>query len=62
MRRWDFDEALAYSCNDFFGTISERLSESAFLSGLRVFGFGVRTGINRTESPGNLTSADGMHA
>jgi stage II sporulation protein D len=53
-----FAEALAYSCNDYFGTISERLNESAFIGGLRAFGFGERTGINRAEVPGSLSSVE----
>jgi stage II sporulation protein D len=38
-------QALAYSCNDYFGHVGERLSESAFNATLGSFGFGRRTGI-----------------
>jgi SpoIID/LytB domain protein len=39
-------EALAYSCNYYFGKVGERLSEPAFVSTLSEFGFGKKTGIN----------------
>jgi stage II sporulation protein D len=45
-RPFDPVEALAYSCNDYFGQLGEKLSESAFLSTLNAFGFGQRTGVN----------------
>jgi SpoIID/LytB domain protein len=47
-------QALAYSCNDFFGRLSERLSEGAFNSTLGAFGFGEKTGVNANESSGEL--------
>jgi stage II sporulation protein D (peptidoglycan lytic transglycosylase) len=50
-------EAIAYSCNNFFGTLGERLSESAFDATLTEFGFGQATGIgDEHESAGNLSS------
>jgi SpoIID/LytB domain protein len=39
-------EAIAYSCNYYFGKVGERLDESTFDSTLTEFGFGQRTGIN----------------
>ncbi len=39
-------EAIAYSCNYYFGRLGERLNEAAFVSTLSEFGFGRRTGIN----------------
>ncbi len=39
-------DALAYSCNYYFGKVGERLGEPAFVSTLSQFGFGKRTGVN----------------
>jgi stage II sporulation protein D (peptidoglycan lytic transglycosylase) len=39
-------EAIAYSCNYYFGKVGERLDESTFDSTLTEFGFGKSTGIN----------------
>ena len=48
-------EAIAYSCNYYFGKVGERLTEPAFESTLREFGFGRRSGINgSSESTGRL--------
>jgi stage II sporulation protein D len=48
-------EAIAYSCNYYFGKVGERLSEPAFVSTLSEFGFGRKTGINaEQESSGKL--------
>src|SRR5262245_50401915 len=47
-------EALAYSCNDYFAQIGERLSEGTFNRTLDSFGFGSRTGAGGNESPGSL--------
>ena len=48
-------EAIAYSCNYYFGSLGERLNEPAFVSALSEFGFGRKTGINTDgESPGKL--------
>jgi SpoIID/LytB domain protein len=47
-------QALAYSCNDFFARLGERLSEGAFNSTLGAFGFGEKTGLNANESSGEL--------
>lgn len=52
-------EALAYSCNDYFAHVGERLNEGAFLSTLTAFGFGRRTGVNGpNESGGVLRAGD----
>ncbi len=48
-------EAIAYSCNYYFGKVGERLTEPALGATLTDFGFGKTSGINRAaESPGNL--------
>ena len=47
-------QALAYSCNDYFAHVSERLNQGAFISTLKSFGFGARTGISAAESEGKL--------
>src|SRR5262245_2963095 len=51
---FSLSQALAYSCNDFFARVGERLSEGAFNSTLSAFGFGEKTGVNANESPGEL--------
>jgi stage II sporulation protein D len=51
---FSLSQALAYSCNDFFARVGERLSEGAFNSTLGTFGFGEKTGVNANESPGEL--------
>lgn len=51
----DLAHALAFSCNYYFATVSERLSAGAFDTTLVSFGFGERTGVNATnESAGAL--------
>ncbi|MBO0860155.1 MAG: SpoIID/LytB domain-containing protein [Chloracidobacterium sp.] len=55
---FSLSEALAYSCNDFFAHIGERLSEGAFNSTLDAFGFGRKTGVNAKESSGELPGGD----
>ncbi len=47
-------QALAYSCNDYFAHVGERLSEGTFNATLTGFGFGERTGISTSEISGNL--------
>ena len=48
-------EAIAYSCNYYFGRLGERLNEPAFVATLSEFGFGRKTGINAgAESSGKL--------
>ena len=39
-------DAIAYSCNYYFGKVGERLNEQAFSSTLAQFGFGKKTGVN----------------
>jgi SpoIID/LytB domain protein len=51
-------QALAYSCNYFFATMSGRLSFDAFKSTLASAGFGARTGVNATESGGTLRDGE----
>src|SRR5215475_8086088 len=53
---FSLSQALAYSCNDFFAHVGERLSEGAFNSTLGAFGFGQKTGVNANESSGELPS------
>lgn len=45
-------QAIAFSCNYFFGELGERLSEEAFGRTLASFGFGTRTGFSETEVSG----------
>ncbi|HXU35674.1 MAG TPA: SpoIID/LytB domain-containing protein [Blastocatellia bacterium] len=48
-------QALAYSCNYFFATMSSRLSFDAFRSTLASAGFGSKTGVNASsESAGKI--------
>ncbi|HKO98162.1 MAG TPA: SpoIID/LytB domain-containing protein [Pyrinomonadaceae bacterium] len=48
-------DAIAYSCNYYFGRLGERLNETSFVSTLNEFGFGKKTGINaENESAGKL--------
>jgi stage II sporulation protein D len=51
-------QALAYSCNNYFARVGERLSEGSFNSTLSSFGFGYKTGVNAAESMGNLPRGD----
>jgi len=55
---FNLSQALAYSCNDFFARVGERLSEGAFNSTLGAFGFGEKTGVNANESSGELPRGD----
>lgn len=50
----DVVHALAYSCNFFFATASERLPASAFESLLASYGFGRKTGVSASESAGRI--------
>ncbi len=48
-------EAIAYSCNYYFGKLGERLSEKGFATTLNDFGFGRKTGVNVAgESAGKM--------
>lgn len=52
---FNLTQALAYSCNFYFATLSERLSASSWFSALTNFGFGETTGVNAAgESAGTL--------
>ncbi len=55
---FDLSQALAYSCNDFFARVGERLSEGAFNTTASAFGFGEKTGLNANESSGELPRGD----
>src|SRR5215468_7203069 len=55
---FNLSQALAYSCNNFFARVGERLSEGAFNSTLGAFGFGVKTGVNTNEVAGELPRGD----
>ena len=52
---FNLSQALAYSCNYFFGTMSGRLSFDAFKATLAATGFGSKTGVNASgESAGKI--------
>jgi stage II sporulation protein D len=52
-------EAIAYSCNYYFGKVGERLAESDFDSTLNEFGFGKTSGVNfDREAQGLLRRAE----
>src|SRR6185295_13041324 len=51
-------QALAYSCNYFFGKVGERLDTNAFDETLREFGFGARTGADADEAVGSLPQGE----
>ena len=53
-------DAIAYSCNYYFGKVGERLAPADFTSTLAEFGFGRVTGINAHESNG-LLRRDNWH-
>lgn len=47
-------DAIAYSCNYYFGKVGERLSQDIFVSTLEEFGLGAKTGVSQEESQGKL--------
>jgi SpoIID/LytB domain protein len=53
---FNLPQALAYSCNYFFGKVGERLDTNAFDETLASFGFGAQTGVNQAmvEATGSL--------
>jgi cell division protein FtsI/penicillin-binding protein 2 len=56
-------DAIAYSCNYYFGKVGEHLSEPAFVSTLAQFGFGRKSGINfHDESNGKPVPLISNHA
>jgi SpoIID/LytB domain protein len=55
---FDLPQALAYSCNYYFARTAERLSKGVLQSTLAGFGFGARTGVAGSESPGRIPGPD----
>jgi len=51
-------QALAYSCNYYFASLSDRLDGNAFHATLASFGFGERPGVQSIESAGSLPFED----
>src|SRR5215813_3822388 len=51
---FSLSQALAYSCNDFFAHVGERLSLGAFNSTLVAFGLGAKAGVNANDASGEL--------
>ncbi|MFM8394877.1 MAG: SpoIID/LytB domain-containing protein, partial [Acidobacteriota bacterium] len=57
------DEALAWSCNDYFLSLAERLGWPTFNEYLRQYGFGAPTGIAAREEAGHLAEqGEGIRA
>ncbi len=55
-------EAIAYSCNYYFGKMGERLNESTFDSTLTEFGFGRGSGINASVEAQGRLPRNGWHS
>lgn len=55
---FNLTQALAYSCNDYFAHVGERLSEGTFNATLTRFGFSQRTGVAANESLGSLSRGE----
>lgn len=55
-------EAIAYSCNYYFGKVGERLNESIFVSTLAEFGFGKASGINPSAEGLGRLPRNGWHS
>jgi membrane peptidoglycan carboxypeptidase len=55
---FNLTQALAYSCNDYFAHVGERLSEGTFNATLGSFGFGERTGGKANEAAGTLSRGE----
>lgn len=55
---FNLSQALAYSCNYFFATLSGRLSFDSFKSTLASAGLGAKTGVNAADSAGVLRDGD----
>jgi SpoIID/LytB domain protein len=47
-------QAIAYSCNYYFGTLGERLGRDKFIETLRPFGFAQTSGVTEKEDTGTL--------
>ena len=57
------DEALAWSCNDYFISLAARLGRPTFNDYLRQYGFGAPTGIAAREEAGHLAEqSEGIRA
>ncbi|HEY0407987.1 MAG TPA: penicillin-binding transpeptidase domain-containing protein, partial [Pyrinomonadaceae bacterium] len=60
---FDPAQAIAYSCNYYFGKLGERIDAASFNSLLAAFGFGARTGLNHEgEATGSLPRVVGWQA
>lgn len=55
-------EAIAYSCNYYFGKVGERLNEASFDSTLSEFGFGKGSGINAAHEGQGKLPRNGWHS
>lgn len=55
-------EAIAYSCNYYFGKVGERLNESSFDSTLSEFGFGKQSGVNAAREAQGRVLRNGWHS
>lgn len=57
---FNLPQALAYSCNYFFGKVGERLETNVFDETLSSFGFGAQTGVNAmpVEAAGSLPQGE----
>src|SRR6267142_1471848 len=55
-------EAIAYSCNYYFGKVGERLNEANFVSTLSEFGFGKSSGINVAREGQGKLPRNGWHS
>ncbi|HEY8188351.1 MAG TPA: SpoIID/LytB domain-containing protein [Pyrinomonadaceae bacterium] len=55
-------EAIAYSCNYFFGKVGERLDESNFRSTISEFGFGKPSGVNASREAQGLVGRTQWHS
>ena len=55
-------DAIAYSCNYYFGKVGERLDESNFSSTLNEFGFGRPSGINADREAAGLLRRSGWRS
>ena len=55
-------EAIAYSCNYYFGKVGERLNEASFVSTLSEFGFGKSSGINVAREGQGKLPRNGWHS
>jgi stage II sporulation protein D len=55
-------EAIAYSCNYYFGKVGERLDETSFDTTLNEFGFGKSSGINAAREGQGKLPRTGWHS